>query len=95
MDFSDALGGVTQIIPTIYRGLNVFDATNESLDASNSLAPAEFWKFGIYVSRNQQLPYNFSVFTAAEAQFSDASLSSYNKFFLGGSQFGRGYDPAS
>lgn len=93
MDFSDALGGVTQIIPTIYRGLNVFDATNESLDASNSLAPAEFWKFGIYVSRNQQLPYNFSVFTAAEAQFSDASLSSYNKFFLGGSQFGRGYDP--
>lgn len=93
MDFSDALGGVTQIIPTLYRGLNVFDATNESPDASNSLAPAEFWKFGIYASRNQQLPHNFSVFTAAEAQFSDSSLSSYNKFFLGGSQFGRGYDP--
>lgn len=93
MDFSDALGGVTQIIPTVYRGLNIFDATNESLDASNSLAPAEFWKFGIYASRNQQLPYNFSFFTAAEAQFSDSSLTSYNKFFLGGSQFGRGYDP--
>ena len=93
MDFSDGLGGVTQIIPTLYRGLNVFDATDESFDASNSLAPAEFWKFGIYVSRDQYLPHGFSVFTAAEAQFSDASLSSYNRFYLGGSRFGRGYDP--
>ena len=93
MDFSDALGGVTQIIPTVYRGLNVFDASDESFDASNSLAPAEFWKFGIYVSRDQALPHGFSLFTAAEAQFSDSSLSSYNKFYMGGSQFGRGYDP--
>lgn len=93
IDFSDALGGVTQIIPTLYRGLNVFDATNESIDASNSLAPAEFWKFGIYVSRDQVLPYDFSLFSAAEAQFSDSSLSSYNKFYMGGSQFGRGYTP--
>lgn len=93
MDFSDALGGVTQFIPTLSRGLYVFDATDESQGASNSLAPAGFWKFGVYASRNQRLPFDFSVFTAAEAQFSDASLSSYNKFFLGGSQFGRGYEP--
>ena len=93
MDFSDALGGVTQIIPTLYRGLKIFDATDESFDASNSLAPAEFWKLGIYASRDQYLPHGFSVFTAAEAQFSDSSLSSYNRFYLGGSQFGRGYEP--
>lgn len=93
MDFSDSLGGVTQIIPTLYRGLNVFGATDESFDASNSLAPAEFWKLGIYASRDQILPHGFSIFTAAEAQFSNSSLSSYNRFYLGGSQFGRGYDP--
>lgn len=92
-DFSDSLGGVTQIIPTIYRGLNIFDATDRSLRATNTLAPAEFWKFGIYASRNQQLPYGFSLFAAAEAQFSDKSLSSYNKFSLGGQRFGRGYEP--
>ncbi len=92
-DFSDVLGGVTQIIPTVYRGLKVFDATDKDFNASNSLAPAEFWKFGIYASRDQQLPYKFSFFTAAEAQFSDKSLASYNKFFLGGSRFGRGYEP--
>lgn len=92
-DFSDVIGGVTQIIPTLYCGLDVFDASDESLEASNSLAPAEFWKFGVYASRNQQLPYKFSLFTAAEVQLSDTTLASYNKFFLGGMQFGRGYDP--
>ena len=92
-DFSDVLGGVTQIIPTLYRGLKVFDATDKDFNASNSLAPAEFWKFSIYASRDQQLPYKFSFFTAAEAQFSDKSLASYNKFFLGGSRFGRGHEP--
>lgn len=92
-DFSDVLGGLTQIIPTLSRGLNIFSATDEALDASNSLAPADFWRFGLYVSRNQRLPRQFSLFTAAEAQFSDASLASYNKFFLGGSRFGCGYEP--
>lgn len=92
-DFSDSLGGVTQVIPTLSRGLDVFDATDEASDASNALAPADFWRFGLYASRNQQLPSRFSLFTAGEVQFSDASLASYNKFFLGGSRFGRGYDP--
>jgi hemolysin activation/secretion protein len=92
-DFSDALGGVTQIIPTLSRGLKIFAATDKDSDAANTLAPAEFWKLDLYVSRNQQLPYNFSLFAAAEAQFADESLSSYNKFSLGGSQFGRGFDP--
>ncbi len=92
-DFSDSLGGVTQFITTLSHGLNIWDATNYSIEASNSLAPAEFWKIDLYGSRNQQLPWNFSFFTQAEAQFSNKSLSSYNKFFLGGSRFGRGYDP--
>lgn len=93
LDFSDSLGGVTQIIPTLYRGLDIFDATDEALDSTNSLAPANFWKFGLYASRNQMLPKNFSVFAAIDSQFSDSSLSSYNRFYLGGSRFGRGYEP--
>jgi hemolysin activation/secretion protein len=92
-DFSDELGGVTQIIPTLYQGLDVFDATNHDSGSTNLLAGAQFFKTDIYLSRNQQLPFDFSIFTAAEAQFADSSLSSYNKFSFGGSQFGRGYDP--
>lgn len=92
-DWSDSLGGVTQLIATLSHGVNILDATDRSSRASNSLAPAEFWKIDLYGSRDQQLPGNFSLFTAAEAQFANKSLSSYNKFFLGGSRFGRGYDP--
>ena len=92
-DFSDKFGGVTQIIPSVYRGLNILYATDESKTASNKDAPAEFWKFDLYVSRDQKLPNNFSLFTSAELQFSNSSLSSYNRFSYGGSQFGRGYEP--
>lgn len=93
LDFSDALGGVTQIIPTIYKGLNVFDATHKSFDATNTLAPADFWKFDLYISRNQELPRNFSIYACADLQLSNSSLASFHRFSLGGSQFGRGYKP--
>lgn len=92
-DFADSLGGVTQFITTLTHGLNIWDASDKSVIATNSLAPAEYWKIDLYASRNQSLPWDFSFLTQAEAQFSDQSLSSYNKFFLGGSRFGRGYDP--
>jgi hemolysin activation/secretion protein len=92
-DFSDTWGGVTQLITTLYQGLHIFEATDKYLESSSPLAGAQFFKADFYVSRNQQLPLNLSVFTAAEAQFSDSPLSSYNKFSFGGSQFGRGYDP--
>jgi hemolysin activation/secretion protein len=92
-DFSDEWGGVTQVIPTLYQGLDVFRATDHDPESTNTLAGARFFKAGLYLSRNQQLPVNFSLFTAAEGQFADSSLSSYNKFSFGGSQFGRGYEP--
>ena len=92
-DFSDEWGGVTQVLPTLYQGLDVFSATDHYPEATNSLAGARFFKADLYLSRNQQLPMNFSLFAAAEGQFADSSLSSYNKFSFGGSQFGRGYEP--
>ncbi|MBQ7607355.1 MAG: ShlB/FhaC/HecB family hemolysin secretion/activation protein [Desulfovibrionaceae bacterium] len=92
-DFADSFGGITQLIATVYRGMNILYATDESRTASNTEAPAEYWKFDFYASREQQLPHNFSLFGSAEAQFSTASLSSYNRFSYGGSQFGRGYEP--
>jgi hemolysin activation/secretion protein len=91
-DFSDELGGVTQIITTLSQGLDVFHATNRELEATNALAPAKYFKADIYVSRNQQLPLGFSLFLSGEAMTADRVLASYNKFSLGGGQFGRGYD---
>lgn len=91
----DKLGGVTQIIPTLTQGLNIFNATDNDFDASNPMASANYIKANLYLSRTQKLPRDFSLLLAAEAQFSDSALSSYNKFSLGGSQFGRGYTPGT
>jgi hemolysin activation/secretion protein len=91
-DFSDELGGVTQLVATATQGLNVFNATDKDPNATNSLAAAQYIKIDLYISRNQQLPGNFSFFTAGEVMLSDKLLTSYNKFSYGGGQFGRGYD---
>jgi hemolysin activation/secretion protein len=93
LDFSDGWGdgGVTQIVPTYTRGLSWASATDRDPDASASIAPARFNRLKLYLSHNRSLPGDFSLFAAAEAQFADESLSSYYRYALGGSQFGRGY----
>ena len=92
-DLANAWRGVTQVIPSFTSGLDVFGATDEAWDASNPLAPANYAKFNLYLSRNQQLFKAFSLFAAASLQLTDSPLSSYNQFQLGGAQFGRGFDP--
>jgi len=92
-DFSDEWGGVTQIIPTLSRGVSWNSATDRDVKASAPLAPASFTRGKLHLSRNQTLPGNFSLFAVAEGQLSSAPLSSYNRYTLGGNQFGRAYDP--
>jgi hemolysin activation/secretion protein len=92
-DFSDGWGGggLTQIVPAYTRGLPWDGATDLDPDASVPIAPAEFNRLKLYLSHSRTLPKDFSLFVAAEAQFADESLSSYHRYALGGSQFGRGY----
>jgi len=92
-DFADEWGGVTQVIPSFTSGLNIFKATDKDFDASSPLAPAKYFKFNAYVSRSQRLFGDFSLFAALDTQLADAPLSAYNQFSLGGSQFGRGFEP--
>ena len=91
-DFSDRFGGVTQINSSLSRGLKIFNATDQAWDASNPLAPAQYIKFSLYVSRYQRLFGQFSLFAALSFQFSNSILNSYNQFSLGGSTFGRGFE---
>ena len=92
-DFSDEWGGVTQVIPTLTRGVPWNGATDYDTASSAPIAPAEFTRGKLYLSRNQALPNHFSLYAVAEGQLSSAPLSSYNRFTLGGSQFGRAYAP--
>jgi hemolysin activation/secretion protein len=92
VDFSDELGGVTQLIATYSVGLDAFGATDRSPLASNELAPANFNKIDLFAYRDQRLPAGFSVLLTAQAGFSDRILASYHKFSFGGQRFGRGYE---
>jgi hemolysin activation/secretion protein len=92
-DFSDgwAGGGLTQFVPSYTRGLPWMNATDRDPEASAPAAPARFNRLKLYLSHTRYLPRDFSLFLAAEGQYSDEPLSSYHRYALGGSQFGRGY----
>lgn len=92
-DFSDEWGGLTQIVPSITQGLSIMGATDKHDESASPMAGAEYFRANLYVSRNQQLFSNASLFLSGSAQISDSHQASYNRFMLGGSQFGRGYDP--
>ena len=94
-DFSDEWGGLTQIIPSVTQGLDIMGATDKHTGSASPLAGAEYIRANLYVSRNQQLFSGASLFLSGSAQFSDSHQASYNRFMLGGSQFGRGYDPGA
>ncbi|MDL2207166.1 hypothetical protein LJB82_00410 [Desulfovibrio sp. OttesenSCG-928-M16] len=92
-DFADEWGGLTQIIPSVTQGLNIANATNKHTGSASPLAGAQYIRGNLYLSRNQQLFSNASLFVSGSGQISDSHQASYNRFMLGGSQFGRGYDP--
>lgn len=92
-DFSDEWGGLTQIIPSVTQGLGIMGATDKHPESASPMAGAEYIRGNLYVSRNQQLFSGASLFLSGSAQISDSHQASYNRFLLGGSQYGRGYDP--
>jgi hemolysin activation/secretion protein len=91
-DFSDELGGVTQIIPSVTVGLDALDATDRDPLSSSPMAPASYSRANLYVSRNQSLPLGLSLFASLEIQLAGTILPSYEQFSLGGQLFGKGYE---
>lgn len=92
-DFSDEWGGLTQLVPSITQGLSIMGATDKHADSASPMASAEYIRANLYASRNQHLFSGASLFLSGSAQIADSHQASYNRFMLGGSQFGRGYDP--
>lgn len=94
--FSDKYKGSNQINAQVEKGLNVFDASSNP----NSFQSSRFGADGIYtnisaqVSRTQALFDRFSAYFVAQGQYSFSPLLSAEQFGFGGSQLGRGYDPA-
>lgn len=94
-DFADRFDGVTLVDGQVSQGLNIANATHPfSSDGSRADATAVFTKFNLDVSRIHQLPYNFSLLTAASGQYSVDNLLPAEQFSVGGVGFGQAYDPA-
>ncbi|WP_421901646.1 ShlB/FhaC/HecB family hemolysin secretion/activation protein [Maridesulfovibrio sp.] len=91
-DAIDSTGGMTQVLGGITTGLDVFGATNFSPSSSRSNVPANSFKFNLYASRTQNLPYQFSLYAAVDSQWAEVPLYSGEEFAVGGTGFGRAYD---
>lgn len=94
-NFLDDLQGSDSIDVQISQGMNIFGSTNKGNERSNPIGTNTFTKVNFDMSRLQPLPDGFSILTAATGQFSFEPLFSDEKFSLGGSDFGRAFDPGT
>ncbi|SDK78200.1 Hemolysin activation/secretion protein [Maridesulfovibrio ferrireducens] len=91
-DMIDSSGGMNQVLGGLTTGIDAFGATNYSSSSSRSNVSANFFKFNLYASRTQSLPYNFSIYAAVDSQWAESPLYSGEEFAVGGVGFGRAYD---
>ncbi len=95
-DFADRFNGGNLIGAHIEKGLNILGASNNP----NSTTTSRFGADGIYTRfilqaiHSQPFLSRYSVFLAANGQYSFSPLLASEQFTFGGSQMGRGYDPA-
>ena len=90
----DGWGGETGINLETSFGLTVLGASPSGPERSRSDADTSFRKLRLDVWRNQTLLGPWSLYGQAAAQTANKPLLSAEEFSLGGSRFGRGYDPA-
>lgn len=92
----DRFLGFNVISLHLMQGLNIFDASNNrnSIFTSHLGADGIFTKMNLNVSRSQTLFDRFSAFFVAQGQYTFNPLLTSEQFAFGGSQLGRGYDPA-
>src|SRR3990167_2112778 len=95
-DFADRFRGANLVGLHVEQGLNILGATNNP----NSETTSRFGATGIFTKvvaqamHLQPLRGRFSTFALINGQYSFRPLLASEQFAFGGSQLGRGYDPA-
>lgn len=92
--FLDTARGSDSIDVVMSQGIDVFGATNKGDGRSNGDGDSAFTKANFDMSRLQPLPGDFSLLTSATGQYSFEDLLTDEQFSLGGSEYGRAFDPA-
>lgn len=95
-DFADQYQGSNTIVLHIHEGLKPFGATKDRFSPfiSRFGANGQFTKFTGSYGRLQQIYDKFSGFFYISGQYSFTPLLATEEYFFGGSQLGRGYNPA-
>jgi hemolysin activation/secretion protein len=95
-DFADRFRGSNLFGLHAEQGLNVAGASNNpnSLTTSRFGATGVFTKFVAQAARVQPIHGRFSAFVLLNGQYTFRPLLAAEQFGFGGSQMGRGYDPA-
>jgi len=92
--FLDTLRGNNLIDVQLSQGMNIFSATSSGATRSNVNGNSAFTKTNFDLSRLQTLPANFSILMGATGQYSFSPLLTDEQFALGGSDYGRSFDPS-
>ncbi len=94
-DFADSWAGANLLQVMLHQGLPVFGATRRDDPlASRAGGRSDFTRITAFASRVQPLIQDIAVAAAVDAQWSPHRLLSSEEFGVGGSQFGRAYDPS-
>ncbi len=95
LDFIDRFGGMMQTNLEFAQGLKWLGSSSEDSEYLSRLnAKPDFTKANFDIARVQSLGGNFNLYTAAAFQYSNDSLLAAEEFGIGGSLYGRGYDPS-
>lgn len=89
----DRFQGVTTTDVTLSHGLKILHASSKTL-LSRFEGKSNYTKWNGSLTREQLLPYHFSLMAAVQGQFSYHPLLSISQFTFGGPAIGRGYDPS-
>jgi hemolysin activation/secretion protein len=95
-DFADSYRGSNLINANVVQGLTILKGTsnNESFTTSRFGATSAYTRVNLQMTRQQQLFWKFSAYGLLKGQYSFQPLLASEQFGYGGSQLGRGYDPA-
>lgn len=94
-DFVDRLDGINLVDIEVSKGLNIFNATQTG-DPFQSRADAEteFLKVNGSVTRLQRIVPRVSLLVDIAGQFTSDGLAASEELAIGGTQFGRAFDPS-
>ena len=95
LTFEDPLGGPSTIGIRVHKGLDILNASGVGdTNLSRADGRSDFTKITADFSRSQYLFDNFLLQFDATGQWTADVLLSNEEFGIGGSQFGRAYDPS-